>query len=161
MTILTISHRILCMPPPGNHTCPPATMHATPHPRQPHTPSWQPRTPPGNHACPLATMHAPWQPCMPPSPGNHACPPGSHAPPWQPHMPPAATHPWAATHAPPPVDRITDTCKNITFPQLRLRAVNMSKTFYRHVTRVLRKVVQNDDYTVRYWSAHGSRFRQI
>ena len=155
MTILTISHRILCMPPPP----------------------WQPHMPPCNHACHppppaithalLATMHTPWQPCLPP--GNHARPLAArHAPlprqpcmpPWQPHMPPAATHPWAATHAP-PVDRITDTCKNITFPQLRLRAVNMSKTFYRHVTRVLRKVVQNDDYTVRYWSAHGSRFRQI
>ena len=26
---------------------------------------------------------------------------------------------------PPPVNRITDTCKNVTFPQLRLWAVNM------------------------------------
>ena len=28
-------------------------------------------------------------------------------------------------YIPPPVDRITDTCKNITFPQLRLRAVKI------------------------------------
>ena len=36
--------------------------------------------------------------------------------PWQGGLP-------ACTEADPPVDRITDTCKNITFPQLRLRAV--------------------------------------
>ena len=44
---------------------------------------------------------------------SHACPPPAttHAPP-----------PRATTHAP-PVNRITHTCKNITFPQLRQRAV--------------------------------------
>ena len=83
----------------------------------------QPHTPPSNHACPPGSSHA----CPPGS--NHACPPGAttHAPrsnhaclpQEQPRMPPRAT-----THAP-PVDRITDTCKNITFPQLRLRSVNI------------------------------------
>ena len=88
---------------PGNHACPPATMHT---PGQPHTP-WAtthapPTTthapsnhtcPPGNHACPLATMHAPQQPHMPlpatthPT-SNHAHPPGTmHTP-----LPPATMH---------------------------------------------------------------------
>ena len=49
------------------------------------------------------------------------------APPWT--RPPGTRHPTGTrppqgeTH--PPVNRITDTCKNITFPQLRLRAVMM------------------------------------
>ena len=29
----------------------------------------------------------------------------------------------------PPVDRMTDTCENITFPQLLLRSVNMSLSY--------------------------------
>ena len=68
---LTVSRRILCMPPGKNHACPPGK----------------------NHACPPAkTMHAP--------PGkNHACLPWSnHAPPpKQPRMPPPGT----TMHAPP------------------------------------------------------------
>ena len=32
---------------------------------------------------------------------------------------------------PPPVDRITDTCKNITFPQLRLREVTNTLHYYK------------------------------
>ena len=96
---LTVSHRILCMPPcnhacplqphtpPSNHTCPPATTHATPatmhapsnhaFPLEPHMPPnhacpWLTMHPPplGNHAHPLATMHPL---------GNHARPPGNHA----------------------------------------------------------------------------------
>ena len=100
-----------CMP-PSNHAPPPATMH----PRQPHMPPWQWCMPPGNHACPLATMHVPWQPCMPPS--NHACPPTTMHTPRQPCMLPSnhACPPWQP-RMPPPVDRITDTCKNITLPQ--------------------------------------------
>ena len=61
---------------------------------------------PCNHACPPAIMHAPPQPCT--HPHNHAC----HA------CPPQTTHV-------PPVERITYACKNITFPQLRLRTVNI------------------------------------
>ena len=53
---------------------------------------------------------------------NHARPPPekiTHAPPEKLCTPPEKT-----THAPsPPVNRITHSCKNITFPQLRLRAV--------------------------------------
>ena len=117
---LTVSRRILCMPlpqpcmpPPGNHACPPATMHAPqPTMHTPHKPCMplptthpqQPCTPPGNHACPPPTTHAPNQPCNPPTPPGQPC-----MSPHQPCMPPK--------HARPPVDRMTHTCKNITFPQ--------------------------------------------
>ena len=76
---LTVSRRILCMPPPSNHACPPPGNHARPL-VQPHMHPWQPHMPPQ-------------QPCMPPTPGNHTCPPQ------QPCMPPG-NHP-AATHVPP------------------------------------------------------------
>ena len=33
--------------------------------------------------------------------------------------------PWPETQRPSPVNRITDRCKNISFPQLRLRAVSI------------------------------------
>ena len=102
---LTVSHR-------KNHACPPrATMHA---PRSNHA------HPPGAtmHAPPGATTHAPPGSNHAHPPSNHA-PPGAttHAPPEQPHMPPRSNHahpPWATMHAP-PVDRMTDTCENITF----------------------------------------------
>ena len=85
-------------------------------PQQPHMPP-QPCMPPGNHTCPqqpcippLATMHVPQQPHMPPTtmhaPQQPCMPPGNHA-----HPPPLAT-----THVP-PVNRMTDRCKNITLPQ--------------------------------------------
>ena len=39
---------------------------------------------------------------------------------------PQGRHPsWAWAWTPPPLDRMTDRCKNITFAQLRLRAVNI------------------------------------
>ena len=98
---LTVSRRILCMPPrqkphmpPGkNHACPPRRNHAHPPAKTTHAPGSNHVHPPG------ATMHAPLS--------NHACPP---SPPEQPRMPP----PGATTHAP-PVNRITDACENITF----------------------------------------------
>ena len=78
----------LCMPPPPSPHTPPSPCTLLHHACPP-----LPCTPPqSNHACPLsgATMH--------PSPrSNHPCPP-----------------PEATTHAP-PVNRITDRCKNITF----------------------------------------------
>ena len=40
------------------------------------------------------------------------------------HMPPSAMHP-SPLPAAPAVNRITDRCKNIIFPQLRLREVKM------------------------------------
>ena len=105
---LTVSCLILRTPPhnhssPSNHACPcnhacqPATTYA-----------------PSNHAHPPATMHAPQQPHTPPS--NHAHPPQPHTPQqpcthWQTCMPPQAT-----THAP-PMNRMTDRCKNIALPQ--------------------------------------------
>ena len=117
----------LHMPPWSNHACPPgATTH----------------TPRSNHACPprattppRATMYTPWeqphtpqeQPCMPPSqeqpcmpPGsNHACPPEQPCmPAQQPCMPPQAT-----MHAP-PVNRMTNRCKNITLPQTSFAGSN-------------------------------------
>ena len=64
--------------------------------------------------------------------GLHQAPPWEQTRPGTKHPPPGAdTHPRDQTpldQAPPgpgtpPVNRITDTCKNITFPQLRLRAV--------------------------------------
>ena len=105
---LTVSRRILCMP-PCNHACPPATIHAPPAttyaPWQPCMPPQQPRMPPGNHACPLATMHTPSNHACPPAtthtPCNHAHPPATTHAPQQPHMPPGNhTCPPATTHAP-------------------------------------------------------------
>ena len=82
-------------------------------------------TPWSNHACPRATMHAPRATTHAPPksnharapPSNHACPPSNHT-----YPPPRATmHAslGATTHPPeqprmPPVNRITDRCKNIT-----------------------------------------------
>ena len=72
------------------------------------TPYPLPCTPPTTHAPPLScmplAMHIPL-PCMPPTmhTPNHATP-STHAP---------------TMHAPPPVDRITDVCENITLLQLR------------------------------------------
>ena len=149
---LTISSRILCMPPPhnhtppgnharpsrqphmtpGNHTHPPATMQT---PRQPWMPPtithapWQPHNPrqpcmPPTTMHPLATMHTPQQPHMPPhnhSPPknhththNHACFPGNNA------------QPWPCTC--PPVNRMTNRCKNITLPQTSFAAVKIQLT---------------------------------
>ena len=123
-----------------SHACPP---------EQPHMP------PRSNHAHPLgatmhaprATTHAPWSNHAPPG-SNHACPPRAamHAPPEQPHMPPRATMhaPWeqlcmAPSKQPctpqrnqtcPPVDRMTDMCKNITFTNfvcgwLKIQTINL------------------------------------
>ena len=47
-----------------------------------------------------------------PGPGN----PQGQAPPWDQTHPPDQAHPRDQAHAP-PVNRITDTCKNITLPQ--------------------------------------------
>ena len=120
-------------------------MHA--HPATMHAP-WQPCTPPGNHAHPPQLCMPPKQPCMPPQqPRMPLLPHQPCAPPWQPHMPPdnhacplATTHgplanmhasqpctlcpttthaPLATTHAP-PVNRMTNWCKNITLPQTSL-----------------------------------------
>ena len=107
---LTVSRRVLHMPP-----SPLAAMHA---PWQPHTTPQQPHMPP-------TTMH---------TPHNHTCPPTTMHIPLQSHTPSAITDasPQPCTppcnHAHPPINRITDTCKNITFPQLRLRAVKIAIT---------------------------------
>ena len=64
---LTVSRRILCMPPPP-----------------------QPRMPPHQPRMPLATIHAPPRPHMPPR--NHACSlPTTHAPQYH-ARPPATMH---------------------------------------------------------------------
>ena len=106
---LTVSHR-------KNHACPPPQKHAC-------LPRKTTHSPPSNHTRPLE------QPCMPPQ-SNHTCPPleqpcmphqSNHAClPHEPHMlppPPGATMhaPPKQPHMPPPMDRMTDTCKNITF----------------------------------------------
>ena len=109
--------------PPASVTVSPART-ASP-PRQAHP---LPLTQPPRHARPLfcmsPTMHVPLL-CMPP----HYTPPCPHA--TLPFMPPA-THvpchacpvPWHA-HLLPCTPLWTDRCKNITFPQLRFRAVKM------------------------------------
>ena len=106
-------------PPQPNYTFPPTTHPPTMHDPLPcttcltcplaiHAP---------NHACPhnthppphthTPTTHTPL-PCMPPSrtPPCHTGLPCHARPP--PHMPPC--------HTRPPLDRMTDTCENITFP---------------------------------------------
>ena len=106
--------------------------HAHPPPRATtHVPREQPCMPLSNQACspPPPCMPPPEQPHFPPS--NHTCPPLE-----QPCMPPRATMqapqsnhtPQATMHAP-PMNRMTNRCKNITLPKLRLRAVkNCSPT---------------------------------
>ena len=104
---LTVSHRILHMPPQ----------------EKPHMPPWeQPCMPPREQPCTHTlgkTMPPREQPCMPPGSNhthprsNHACPPGSNH-----TCPPRSNHahpPRGTTYAPPPVNRITDACENITF----------------------------------------------
>ena len=94
--------------PPGatTHAPPRATMHAPPQ-EQPHMPPWeQPCMPPWEQP------HPPEQPCTPPQ-EQPRTPPGSNhvSPQEQPCTPPGAT-----THAP-PVNRMTNRCKNITLLQ--------------------------------------------
>ena len=66
--------------------------------------------PPPPHTRPLA-MHAP----------HHARPPSSQMLPFATHAPLFATTPFHH-----PVDRMTDTCENITFQQLLLRTVTVN-----------------------------------
>ena len=90
-----------CVPPTAVAVSP--AMQAPP-PCMPLTMHAPPTTHAPGHACPLPCMPLPLpQTCMPLC---HACP---------------LRH----TRPPPPVNRITDTCKNITFPQFRLRTVDM------------------------------------
>ena len=130
-----------------SHACPqaytPPAMHT------PSLPDPQPCTPPAvhippphippSHACPQPCMpqamhtpsHACPQPCTPPPATptpSHACHPKamhtpSHAHPKPCMPPPPATHSPLTMHAPPTVNRMTHASENITFPQLRLRAV--------------------------------------
>ena len=83
-----------------------------------------PTPPPGDLQCPPA-MNAPCHACpLSCMPLPHM-PPATHAPC---HAHPLATYPPAMhdpRHARSPVDRMTDACENITFPQLLLRAVIM------------------------------------
>ena len=84
------------------------------------TPRWEQTTPldqaPPMTRHPTGTRH-------PPRAGTFQ----EQASPWEQAPPtPRSRHPL------PPVNRITDTCKNITFPQLHLRAV-MKRTIYQLV----------------------------
>ena len=127
---LTVSRSIwwgvTCMPRMPSLPCTPLAMHAPCHACPP-----LPHIPPAMHAplpC-ISPCHAhPCHACLPlPHTHHHyhTCPPAMHAPPGMhtpchahplPCMPPA-TH--ALCHACPPVNRMTDRCKNITLPQLR------------------------------------------
>ena len=112
---LTISCRILCMPPWAKTMHTPQQKPCMPLAKTTHAPLQKPCMLPQQKPCmlPLAkTMHAPQQkPHMPPPRSNHACPLE------QPHMPPRPPPtPTVSNHArPPPVNRITDACENITF----------------------------------------------
>ena len=106
---------------------------------------------PCHHACPLqpctapVTMHAPSQPCI--SPCNHTCPPATTLAPPQPctcpcnhACPPTTTHAPATMHSPhnytrPLVDRMTQMCKNITFPQTSFVGGNNIISARSHVTQ--------------------------
>ena len=112
---LTISHRILRMPPRGK------TTHAVPPEKPRMLPQQKPCMPPSkNHACiPWQKPHMPPQqkPHMPPS-KNHAHPPGkNHAHPLAKttHTPQQKPCTPRSNHTCPPVNRITDACENITF----------------------------------------------
>ena len=90
------------------HACPPALHYSSimPPPPTTHGPC---HTCPSSHAYLFChtfppAMHTPPLPCMPP---HHAYPP------------PQCMNPQCA----PPVNRMTDACENITFPQLLLRKV--------------------------------------
>ena len=88
-----------------------------------------------HHACPLHHICSPSRNMLPlpHTPFHLACLPFPCMPPFITRAPPPfimhATHaPFTmhtpfATNIPPPMNRITDMCKNITFPQLRLRVV--------------------------------------
>ena len=96
------------------------------------------------HAHTPAT-HAPL-PCMPPATHApcHACPPAMHVSPAM-HTPPTTHTPYnacpPAMHAPmpcmpSPLNRITDRCRNIIFPQLLLRTVKTSVPLLAHNTKL-------------------------
>ena len=98
------------------------------------------------HCSGRLSCHTP--PCHAHPPAMHTStmhsPPATHAPPCHacplPHMPPHHVHP-PAMHAAPAthgaVDRMTDACENIIFPQLLLRAVNILPQIQRWPTLVL------------------------
>ena len=93
---------------PATHT----PCHACP--SSPRIPSPFTMQAPLHHTCPLCHTCPPL-PCIPPSP---CIPPLPHRPP-SPH-PHFAMHPPFTTHR---MDRMTDACENITFPELLLRTV--------------------------------------
>ena len=75
--------------------------------------------PPPDQAAPPGADHPPPDQADPPDQApRRADPPPTRQPPGSWHPPHRSRHP--------PVNRITDICKNITFPQLRLRAVKTS-----------------------------------
>ena len=118
MRTIHCSGRLSC------HACPPPCM------------------PPAMHAPLPPTMHAPLHACP-----HHACPwpcmpAAMHAP-----YPPTCMSPCHACPPHPPVNRVTDTCKNITFPQFCLQTVNM------YLERVVESLEQTD---VLYYKPWGS-----
>ena len=97
---------LLCHTHPLHHACPPHHAHL----RAMYT-SPLPHTPPAMHTS---------LPCMPLAMRAHHC---HTCPPPLPYMPPSPC--MLSCHACPPVDRMTDACENITFPQLLLRTVKI------------------------------------
>ena len=121
-----------CMPPFTSHGplchAPPFATHAPPLCHAPPLP----HTSPLCHTCPLPfAMHAPsLLPYMPPSP---CMPPFDHAHPPSPCMLPPSPCPLHHTHPP---HGQTDTCENITFAKLHLRAVIKIGFYYQPQTKL-------------------------
>ena len=123
---LTVSRRILRMPPRGKTIHTAQEKPCTPTQEKPCMPPGEkPRMPPRKttHAPPGKKPHTPpptWQnPCMPPQKKPHMPPSKNHAccpsPQQKLRLPPHNHMPLQATTHAPPVNRITDACENITF----------------------------------------------
>ena len=76
---------------------------------------WDQAPPPGTRHPPPGTRHPPGT--------TH---PRDQTPPWD-QAPPRPGTPGTRYHTPPPVNRITDKCKNITLPQTSFAGGNYSK----------------------------------
>ena len=119
MRTTLFSGRLSCMHAPTMHTPPmPSAMHVPCHTCPCHEHPQHSPMQANHHICPPAT-HAPAMHAPPCTPLHHAC----HPPPCMPPLP--RTLPLPCT--PPWTELLTDRCKNITFPQFRLRTVKKSK----------------------------------
>ena len=100
------------------HTASSSSHHGGSPPGTPHPHPWEQTIPPGSRPPPgpgtPQEQTTPWEQ----TPQNRH--PMEQTPPWEKTPPEQAPCP-LPEQAPPPVDRITDACENITLPQLRCR----------------------------------------